>query len=335
MTNPLISILMPVKNTAPFLEECLNSICQQTEQYWELLTVNDHSTDTSNLILDAFSKKDTRIKVFQNDGKGIIDALRLAYHQSEGKLITRMDADDKMEAQKLAVLKKQLLTYGQGYLATGLVQYFSAMTLGMGYQKYQTWLNQLTKTGQNFSEIYKECVIPSPCWMVFRSDLECCQAFQPDRYPEDYDLCFRFYKNNLKIIPNNQVLHQWRDHPNRSSRNDEHYADNRFLDLKLDYFLQLDYNENRPLSLWGAGKKGKIIAKNLLAHNIPFYWVCNNTNKIGATIYGQSMQAISLLESLEYPQIIIAVAGDFQQTEIIQYLSVQKKVQGIDYFFFC
>ena len=47
MAEQLISILMPVKNTAIFLPDCLNSILQQTEKHWELIAVNDHSTDDS------------------------------------------------------------------------------------------------------------------------------------------------------------------------------------------------------------------------------------------------------------------------------------------------
>jgi len=56
----------------------------------------------------------------------------------------------------------------------------------------------LTAKGNNFQEIYKECVIPSPCWMIYRTDMDKCQAFLPNRYPEDYDLCFRFYENGMR-----------------------------------------------------------------------------------------------------------------------------------------
>jgi len=92
---------MPVKNTATFLKTCLNSILQQTELYWELIAIDDHSTDTTWQILQDFAKKDKRIKVLQNNGKGIIDALRLAYKNSQGQLITRMDSDDIMRPEKL------------------------------------------------------------------------------------------------------------------------------------------------------------------------------------------------------------------------------------------
>jgi len=326
---------MPVKNTATFLKTCLNSILQQTELYWELIAIDDHSTDTTWQILQDFAKKDKRIKVLQNNGKGIIDALRLAYKNSQGQLITRMDSDDIMRPEKLVILKSQLLQNGVGHLATGQVAYFSATELGNGYQKYQNWLNGLTAKGNNFQEIYKECVIPSPCWMIYRTDMDKCQAFLPNRYPEDYDLCFRFYENGLKVIPNNQVLHQWRDYPNRTSRTDKNYADNRFLDLKVHYFLKLEQDKKRPLVLWGAGKKGKLIARQLIEAKIDFHWVCNNEKKIGKAIYGQLLLPFNILQKWEQPQIIISVAGDSAQGEILSYLHNKQLRIGKDYYFFC
>ena len=326
---------MPAKNTATFLDSCLNSILQQTELYWELIAVDDHSTDSTWQILQAFAKKDKRIKVLQNDGKGIIDALRLAYKNSQGQLITRMDSDDIMRPEKLATLKNQLVQKGVGHLATGQVQYFSATELGDGYQKYQNWLNGLTAKGNNFQEIYKECVIPSPCWMTHRRDMDKCQAFLPNRYPEDYDLCFRFYENGLTVIPNNQILHEWRDYPNRTSRTDKNYADNRFLDLKVHYFLKLEQDKKRPLVLWGAGKKGKLIARQLIEAKIDFHWVCNNEKKIGKDIYGQLLLPFNVLQKWEQPQIIISVAGDLAQAEILSYLQNKRLKAGIDYYFFC
>lgn len=326
---------MPVKNTAVFLTDCLESILQQTEKYWELIAINDHSTDESLAILNNFAKKDPRIQVFNNTNTGIINALRLAYYKSSGQFITRMDSDDLMMPEKLKVLKAQLEENGNGHLALGQVKYFSSKPLGNGYQRYQDWLNHLSINGCNYQEIYKECVIPSPCWMVYRTDLDKCDAFLPDRYPEDYDLCFRFYENQLKIIPAKNVLHQWRDYPTRTSRTDTNYADNRFLTIKLHYFLKLDIDKKRPLIVWGAGKKGKWIAQQLVQLEQSFYWVCNNEKKIGKDIYGQILLPISSVQQFENPQFIISVAGEIPQRDIKAYFIKQQLLQGKDYFFFC
>ena len=243
-----------------------------------------------------------------------------------------------------------------------------------GYQKYENWLNNLTRHCANFTDIYKECVIPSPCWMLHREDLEACGAFHADRYPEDYDLCFRMYEVGLKVVTSDYTLHLWRDHNSRASRNDDNYADNRFLDLKLHYFLKLERKTNsssdvlqtsdefsgfpsdssdelpntalnssdilemsddRELVIWGAGKKGKMIAQYLLEKKVKFHWVCENERKIGVDIYGKKLHSPELMPTLNNPQIIIAVAGEDVQKEIITQLNNFKLKKGKNWFLFC
>ncbi len=335
MPQELISIVMPVKNGAVYLAECLDSILEQSYTHWELLVVNDHSTDHTNELLLSYAQKDQRIKVLQNEGQGIIHALRLAYTNSEGTYISRMDADDVMTPNKLSVLYKNLKEWGRGHLAIGKVRYFSATQLGEGYQAYEEWLNRLTEEGQNFQELYKECVIPSPCWMLHRTDLDQSGAFDSDLYPEDYDLCFRFYQSGLKCIPCNETLHHWRDYSERTSRNSPDYADNGFIQIKCHYFLKLNHDTDRPLVLWGAGKKGKAVARYMNEQGQSIHWVCNNPNKIGHNIYGIEMQASEKAWQLNEPQIIVAVAiKDVQQ--MLKDTFAQRGLEGMkDVFFFC
>lgn len=329
--NPLVSIIMPAKNAEPFLTECINSIILQGYKEWELLVINDNSTDNTFSILKKFDKKDDRISVLNNAGNGIIDALQTGYKSSKGELITRMDADDIMSPDKLNELQSLLQKKGKFHVATGLVKYFSEKELGNGYLKYEQWLNNLCLSNNNFSAIYKECSIPSPCWMMWREDFEKCGGFEHNTYPEDYDLAFRMYQNNLKVIGLGKVLHHWRDSDNRASRTDDNYKDNRFLELKTKYFLSTDYNHDVKLILWGAGKKGKEIAQLLLKDKIDFQWVCNSQSKIGHSIYGTTMQDCNSI-NLENSQIIIAVANEGEQNEIQKTISNYKNSK---YFYFC
>jgi len=333
--NPLISIVMPVKNTAIFLVDCLESVVNQSETNWELIAVNDHSTDKSLAILEEYASKDQRIKVYNNTGNGIIDALRLAYSKSKGEFITRMDSDDLMSLDKLELMKINLLKSGSGHIALGLVSYFSEKKLGSGFKNYETWLNELISKGTNFEGIYKECVIPSPCWMVYREDFESCGAFRPNDYPEDYDLAFRFYSFGLKPIPCNKVLHFWRDYSTRTSRTHIHYADNTFLEIKARYFLELEYDVSKNLVVWGAGDKGKTLAKILIEKGIKFYWICDNPKKIGKHIYDQEMLPFTELEQIKNSQSIITVANLNAQKEIKSYFNEMKLILNKDYFFFC
>ena len=78
INQPLVSIIMAVKDTAPYLHDCINSIIVQTYQNWELIAVNDHSTDATPEILDAYAKTDSRIRVFHSDTPKLIPTLQLS-----------------------------------------------------------------------------------------------------------------------------------------------------------------------------------------------------------------------------------------------------------------
>jgi len=335
MQKPLVSILTPFKNTICFLPECLDSILNQSYAHWELLIVDDHSKDSSLKLVEDYVKKDSRIRLFKNDGHGIIEALRLAFKNSKGDYITRMDSDDIMYAEKLEIMVNDLQKHGKKHIALGLVKYFGKKGISDGYLRYETWLNELTKEGSNYTEIYKECVISSPCWMIHRDDFIDCDAFNPNRYPEDYDLTFRFYKHQYKCIPSQQLLHFWRDYKSRTSRTHEHYAQNYFLGLKIHYFLELNYDSNRTLTVWGAGTKGKTIAKKLKNKKIPFIWICNNPKKVNKHIYGIELFNFEYLKQLQNPQSIVTVANEKAQKKIKAYFKQQNMEPMIDYFFFC
>lgn len=332
--NLKISVLMPVYNAANFLNECIESIIFQTENNWELICVDDFSTDSSLSILKEYQKIDSRIKPYSNSQKGIIPSLRKAYENSSGNMVTRMDADDKMHPNKLKELSKLLKKYGPDYCATGWVEYFPESDIKDGYTKYADWLNQLTKNNNHYSEIYKECVVASPCWMVYKSDLEKCGAFSSSHYPEDYDLVFRFYKSGIKIIGAPTVLHYWRDHPARASRNDENYSDQSFIHLKLPYFLDLDRQKSKPLFIWGAGNKGKSLAKILKLRSEFFRWLSNNPKKIGHKIYDVEIESFETLRNLPDFQIIISISNENDKKEVTRFLEDIGKVKNKDYFLF-
>ncbi|MCB0571898.1 MAG: glycosyltransferase family 2 protein [Phaeodactylibacter sp.] len=332
----MISVLLPVYNSGPYLSACLDSVLAQTQSNWELLAVDDYSTDGSWAILRRYAWKDARIRPMQNQGpKGIIPALRLAFGHSRGRYITRMDSDDLMPAHKLQVLRGLLQARGPGWVATGKVRYFSDEGLGDGFLRYQDWLNGLADSGRHYEEAYRECVLPSPAWMALKEDVEKCGAFEPDTYPEDYDLWFRFYEKGMRIAACQEVVHLWRDHPARTSRNSEVYADYTFLPLKLHYFLKVDYRPARPLVVWGAGRKGKETALRLQREGIRFHWVCDTPGKVGKDIYGIRMQAYEAIAELNGPQVLVLVAAPDAQAEIKGHLQEWDLHPGKDFFFFC
>ncbi|PIB37267.1 glycosyl transferase family 2 [Reichenbachiella sp. 5M10] len=333
--TPLVSIIMAVKDTAPYLHACIDSIIAQTYPHWELIAVNDHSTDDTPAILQAYAAQDSRIRVFDSDRPKLIPTLQVAYAQAKGSLINRMDSDDKMPDYKLDVLVQEWNKYGKGHVIGGGTEHFvDEGEVGDGFRRYEIWLNDIARRSAHYEEIYKECVIPSHSWIIHRDDFDHVGAFDPIVYPEDYDLCFRFYRAKLKVIGIDVVLHHWRDRSNRISRTWDEYKDNRYFDLKTRYFYELDRDTSRPLVLWGAGRNGKDMAKILIQNQDTFHWVCDNERKIGKDVYEVRMEHYDVIPSLDNPQIMIVVSSPDGKKEIKETLNAWGKKPVKDYWFF-
>lgn len=335
MDKPLVSIIMAVKDTEPYLPECLDSILTQTYPAWELIAINDHSSDRSAQILYEYAAKDERIMVFHSIRHKLIPSLKEAYKYAHGDLINRMDSDDKMPHDKLEVLVKEWQKYGEGHIIAGGTEHFvDEGEVGDGFRRYEKWLNEVAKTSAHYEQIYQECVIPSHSWIIHRNDFDSVGAFNPEVYPEDYDLCFRFYQKKLNVVGIDKVLHHWRDRSNRISRTWDEYKDNRYFDLKVKYFYKIDRDRSRPLLLWGAGKNGKDLAKLLMDEENHFHWVCDNQRKIGKDVYGIKMQDFNDIPTVENPQILIAVTSPDEKDNIRKQLADWGKKPVEDYWFF-
>jgi glycosyltransferase involved in cell wall biosynthesis len=325
-----VSVIMPVKNGLPYLTKTIASIVSQSFKNWELIIVDDHSVDETWRWIEL-NTKDSRIKYLKNKGSGIIDALETAWIQCEGAFITRMDADDIMPVNKLEKMVEAIQKETRPAVVTGLVKYFKDdAPVNDGYKQYEQWLNTNLLSENPYHQIFKECVIPSPAWMVKREIIVQLGSFKTLEYPEDYDLVFRFMQLGLKIITIPSVIHLWRDHNDRASRNDVHYAENTFLPLKLKWLTRLFSNTN--FNLIGAGKKGKKIAQYFIDNQIDFEWFTNNPNKLVVPIYDKCLVELSFNKPGCW---IIAVANKEEQQAIIHSLAQQNLNEGVDYLLFC
>ena len=85
--QPLISIIIPVYNVERYLPECLDSLLAQTYQNFELLCVNDGSSDSSQSILEQYARKDSRVRVFCKKNGGVSSARNFGLEQAKGEYI--------------------------------------------------------------------------------------------------------------------------------------------------------------------------------------------------------------------------------------------------------
>lgn len=93
--KPTISVIVPVYNVEKYLEECVESVLSQTFTDYELLLIDDGSTDSSGDLCDQIAKRDTRVRVFHKSNGGISSARNKGMDEAEGDWIVFLDSDDK------------------------------------------------------------------------------------------------------------------------------------------------------------------------------------------------------------------------------------------------
>ena len=111
MKEPLISIIVPIYRVEEYLDKCLSSIINQTYKNLEIILVNDGSDDNSIKIAKKYAKKDERIKIIEEDNKGLSCARNTGINASTGKYITFVDSDDFIEENYIEILYKGIKKY--------------------------------------------------------------------------------------------------------------------------------------------------------------------------------------------------------------------------------
>lgn len=100
----MVSVIVPIYNSEKYLKRCVDSILSQTFSDFELLLVDDGSTDGSGSICDEYSVKDSRVRVFHKENGGVSSARNLGLDNARGEWITFVDSDDYLEESFLAEL---------------------------------------------------------------------------------------------------------------------------------------------------------------------------------------------------------------------------------------
>ena len=128
--NSLISIIVPVYNSEKALDRCINSILEQTFQNWELLLINDGSTDRSREICDEYAAKDQRIKVFHKTNGGVSSARNVGLDNAKGEWITFCDSDDEILNNTFALYDRIINEHNEiDLISCGYLIYYKSGSL--------------------------------------------------------------------------------------------------------------------------------------------------------------------------------------------------------------
>lgn len=122
MKSNLISILMPVYNGEKYLEDTVSSILTQSYKEFELIIINDGSSDKTKIICDNLAKNDSRIKVIHKDNTGVSNTRNVALDNAEGEYITFVDSDDLIHKDYLKELINEEIKNNSDLIVCGFIE---------------------------------------------------------------------------------------------------------------------------------------------------------------------------------------------------------------------
>jgi len=126
--KPLVSVVLPVHNGEPFVSEAINSVLRQSMRDFELIAIDDGSTDHSREILEGYAGRDSRVRVVGREQQGLVATLNQGIDLAQGQWIARMDADDIAVPDRFA-LQLAHLTQSGADLCGGAIECFGDSTI--------------------------------------------------------------------------------------------------------------------------------------------------------------------------------------------------------------
>jgi len=279
---PVVSIILPCYNVAATLEETLTSLTSQTLTDFELIAIDDGSTDATHSILQSWAVKEKRLRIIRLKHSGVIAAANIGIKESHSEYVARMDADDLAYPKRLALQAAYLDENPDVAVVGSLVEVFAENEVREGYRYYVRWLNSLVTNEEIRREMFVESPLANPSVMVRRNWLTEMGGYKDYGWPEDYDLWLRMYLVGAVFAKIPEILLKWRDHPERITRTDEVYSVRNFLRAKAYYLAQGPLLGRDAVILWGAGMMGRRLGKHLQRHKIPLaVYVDIDPKKIG------------------------------------------------------
>lgn len=329
-----ITVLMPVRNGGATLQTAVTSILNQSYENFELLIIDDHSSDSA---LANLATDDPRIRTVSNPGDGLIDALNFGLHSARGNWIARMDADDIALTNRLKVQ----LDYAKANPDIGVigtqVRIFRDSSDGLsqpndGYRHYEQWLNGLLKPEQIQRELFIESPIPHPS-AFFKKDLLIeVGGYRDMGWAEDYDLWMRLSEIGVRMAKPPGILLHWRDHDQRYSRTSSQCQPEQFLRLKA-FFLSRRFQQHKQVTLWGAGPGGKRLFDHLNTYGTQVsQFIDVHPRRIGGHARDRPVRSVNDIINIHEP-VIVAVGARGVRGEIRSALQSVGFIEGETFLF--
>ncbi len=269
---PRVSIVLPVRNAAATITRAVASLRAQTLAEWELIAVDDGSTDGTREILHGLAQAEPRLRVLEQAHAGVAMAANAAAAVARGELVARMDADDEARPERLELQVRFLDAPENRAIGVvgSLVEFGGDRIARQGYALHVDWLNTLLTPEAITVNRFVESPLANPSVMFRRELIARHGGYRAGDFPEDYELWLRWLDAGVRMAKVPRVLLRWNDLPTRLTRTDARYAPEAFFRMKAPWIARevARIARGRAVWVWGAGRPTRKRAAHLLAHGV-------------------------------------------------------------------
>lgn len=234
---PVVSVLLPVFNGAATVRHAIASLRAQTFADWEMLVVDDGSTDGTRDIVAEIAREDRRVRTIVRPHEGLVAALNAGLAEARGEFVARMDADDESHpdrlAEQVALLRRGRA--GEIGVAGCLVEFVGNRATNGGYALHVDWSNALVTPEQIALNRFVESPLAHPSVMFRRELVNRLGGYRAGEFPEDYELWLRWMDAGVRCAKVPRVLLRWHDRAGRLSRTDRRYDPEAFFRVKAEW----------------------------------------------------------------------------------------------------
>jgi glycosyltransferase involved in cell wall biosynthesis len=309
MSDPIVSVLLPVHDAMPYLDQCISSLKRQTLAGFEVVAVDDGSEDGSSDVLDRWADADPRVRVIHRQHSGLVKTLNAGLEECTAPYLARMDADDISHPRRFELQVEELEEMPWVGVVSSWVRHFPWHGVGEGFRIYEEWLNSLTTPEAIGRERFVESPVAHPSVMVRRELVDTAGGYQDNGWPEDFDLWLRLLEAGVSISKIERYLYFWREHVERLTRVDGRYSVENFLKCKARYLQSGPLAEKTRVVVWGAGQTGRRLSKHLLRDEAPIEaFIDIDPDKIGSTLRNVPILAADELPGLISDECVVLAA---------------------------
>jgi glycosyltransferase involved in cell wall biosynthesis len=250
---PAVSVLLPVHDASAWLAASLASLWRQTFADFEVVAVDDGSTDGSGEMLELAARREPRLRVIHTPHRGLPRAIATAHRHARAPLLARHDADDLSHRDRFALQVAFMRAHPRVAVLGTRLRLFPAAAVRPGMRRWVEWHNALLEHHEMAREVLVESPLAHATALLRRRWIERVGGWVDRGWPEDLDLWIRLLEAGARFAKLPRVLYGWRQHTASATWRDPSFSRGRVLALKRDALDRGLLRGQRAISVVGVG----------------------------------------------------------------------------------